>query len=65
VSRYDLATVVVSDGLAPGERVVDAGVQTLRPGQKVLVLGSDPADAHRTGQQSSRVLDDQGLGGTG
>jgi RND family efflux transporter MFP subunit len=40
VLRYDPAAVVIShQGLQPGERVVDAGAQTLRPGQKVQVLG--------------------------
>jgi RND family efflux transporter MFP subunit len=32
--------VVLSGGLAPGELVVTAGVQTLRPGQKVRLPGS-------------------------
>ena len=41
VSRYDPAAVVISQGLQPGERVVDAGTQTLRPGQKVQVLGGE------------------------
>ncbi len=31
--------VVLAGGLAPGELVVTAGVQTLRPGQKVRLLG--------------------------
>jgi len=39
VLRYDPATVVISQGLETGERVVTAGVQTLRPGQKVCLLG--------------------------
>lgn len=40
VSRYLPATVIVADGLAPGDMVVTAGVQALRPGQKVRVPGS-------------------------
>ena len=40
VLRYDPATVVISQGLENGERVVTAGVQTLRPGQKVRLLGA-------------------------
>jgi membrane fusion protein, multidrug efflux system len=40
VLRYDLAAVVISQGLETGEIVVTAGVQTLRPGQKVRVLGA-------------------------
>jgi RND family efflux transporter MFP subunit len=40
VLRYDPAAVVVSQGLNTGEIVVTAGVQTLRPGQKVRLLGA-------------------------
>jgi membrane fusion protein, multidrug efflux system len=39
VLRYDPATVIVSQGLETGEIVVTAGVQTLRPGQQVRLLG--------------------------
>jgi len=38
VVRYDPATVVISQGLETGERVVTAGVQTLHPAQKVQLL---------------------------
>ena len=40
VLRHDPATVVVSQGLEAGDLVVTAGVQTLRPGQKVQLLGA-------------------------
>jgi len=40
VSRYDPAAVVISRGLETGEVVVTAGVQVLRPGQKVRILGA-------------------------
>ncbi len=40
VLRYDPATVVISQGLETGDLVVTAGVQTLRPGQKVQILGA-------------------------
>ena len=40
VVRYDPATVVISQGLETGEVVVTAGVQTLRPGQKIRLLGA-------------------------
>ena len=40
VSRYDPASVVISQGLETGEVVVTAGVQVLRPGQKVRFLGA-------------------------
>jgi RND family efflux transporter MFP subunit len=39
VLRYDPTSIVVSQGLQTGEIVVTAGVQTLRPGQKVRLLG--------------------------
>jgi membrane fusion protein, multidrug efflux system len=40
VARHHPASVVVAQGLAPGEIVVTAGVQALRPGQKVRLLGA-------------------------
>jgi membrane fusion protein, multidrug efflux system len=40
VARYDPANVVISQGLETGEVVVTAGVQTLRPGEKVRLLGA-------------------------
>ena len=39
VARYDPAGVVISQGLEAGDAVVTAGVQALRPGQKVRLLG--------------------------
>lgn len=42
VARYDLASVVVADGLGAGDLVVSAGVQALRPGQQVRLLGETP-----------------------
>lgn len=41
VLRYDPASAIISQGLEPGEVVVTAGVQTLRPGQKIRLLGTD------------------------
>jgi RND family efflux transporter MFP subunit len=38
ILRHEPGSVVVGDGLAPGETVVVAGVQALRPGQKVRLL---------------------------
>ena len=40
ILRHDPATVVISQGLEAGDLVVTAGVQTLRPGQKVQLLGA-------------------------
>jgi len=39
VLRYDSASVVIDQGLETGETVVTAGVQVLRPGQKVRLSG--------------------------
>jgi RND family efflux transporter MFP subunit len=39
VGRYDPASIVISHGLEKGDLVVTAGVQMLRPGQKVRLLG--------------------------
>jgi len=39
IRRYEAGTVVVTEGLEPGEAVVTAGVQALRPGQAVRLLG--------------------------
>jgi RND family efflux transporter MFP subunit len=43
VVRFDPARVIVGGGLAPGDIVVTAGVQALRPGQKVRLLGQAAA----------------------
>jgi RND family efflux transporter MFP subunit len=40
IVRYDSDSVFVSDGLKDGEVVVTAGVQALRPGQKVRLIGA-------------------------
>jgi multidrug efflux pump subunit AcrA (membrane-fusion protein) len=39
VLRHDPASVVISQGLKLGDVVVTAGVQALRPGQQVKLLG--------------------------
>lgn len=41
VARYEPTTVVIAQGLGEGEIVVTAGVQALRPGQKIRLL-NDP-----------------------
>jgi membrane fusion protein, multidrug efflux system len=41
VLRFDPASVTISQGLATGDVVVTAGVQALRPGQMVRLLGLD------------------------
>jgi RND family efflux transporter MFP subunit len=40
VTRFSPATVAVSEGVEVGERIVTAGVQALRPGQEVRLLGN-------------------------
>jgi RND family efflux transporter MFP subunit len=40
ILRHDPATVVIFEGLEAGEIVVTAGAQTLRPGQKVRLVGA-------------------------
>ncbi len=40
VASYDLAQVIVRQGLEPGDVVVTAGAQSLRPGEKVRLLGT-------------------------
>jgi RND family efflux transporter MFP subunit len=42
VLRYGIADVSVTEGLAPLDLVVTAGVQALRPGQKVRLLQTRP-----------------------
>jgi RND family efflux transporter MFP subunit len=39
LAAHRVSEVIVSGGLAPGDIVVTAGVQTLRPGQKVRLVG--------------------------
>lgn len=39
VARYAPASIIVAEGVEPEELVVTAGVQALRPGQKVRLLG--------------------------
>jgi membrane fusion protein, multidrug efflux system len=42
VLGHELDSVLVEHGLVPGELVVTAGVQTLRPEQQVRLLGVAP-----------------------
>ena len=39
---YESDAVLVAKGLDDGEVVITAGVQVLRPGQKVKLLGASP-----------------------
>ena len=38
VLRFDAGTIILSQGLAPGEIIVSAGAQALHPGQRVRLL---------------------------
>jgi membrane fusion protein, multidrug efflux system len=38
--RHDPGTVIIAQGLDPGDTVVTAGIQALHPGQKIRLLGS-------------------------
>jgi RND family efflux transporter MFP subunit len=42
VSRYETSTAVIADGLAKGDIVVTAGINTLREGQKVRTAEASP-----------------------
>jgi hypothetical protein len=42
VERYEPASVLIAQGLDTGDLVVTAGVQMLRPDQKVRLLGATP-----------------------
>jgi len=42
VERYGVGEVAIAQGLEPGDIVVTAGVQTLRPGQEVRLLPATP-----------------------
>jgi len=39
IARYAGSALVLSDGVKAGERVITAGIQLLRPGQRVAVVG--------------------------
>lgn len=39
IARHEPDSVIVAEGLTPGDTVVTAGVQTLRAGQKVRIIG--------------------------
>jgi multidrug efflux pump subunit AcrA (membrane-fusion protein) len=42
IASFDQISVLVDRGVEPGDVVVAAGVQALRPGQKVRLLGAAP-----------------------
>jgi RND family efflux transporter MFP subunit len=44
VARYEADTVVISSGLAKGDTVITAGINTLREGQKVSLADADRSD---------------------
>lgn len=54
VAGADGNTVVVADGLSPGQRVVSAGVHVLTAGQKVRLYGEAPAGGAASGASSPK-----------
>jgi len=54
VARYDAARAIIAGGLQEGDVVVTAGVQTLRPGQKVRVLGNGQAAPRAAARDGAR-----------
>lgn len=55
VARYELDRVLIAHGLSDGELVVTAGVQTLRPGQQVRLLGAPPPATLTEPQIEARI----------
>ena len=53
VLRFDPATVILSQGLEPGETIVSAGIQALHPGQRVRPL---PQQRPSPRQQAAAAL---------
>ncbi|MGU3540190.1 efflux RND transporter periplasmic adaptor subunit [Methylobacterium sp. A54F] len=45
IARYGSDTIVLASGVAPGEEVVTAGIQFLRPGQQVTLADAAPRAA--------------------
>jgi hypothetical protein len=41
--------MLVASGISPGQTVVTAGVNLLKPGQKVTVLDADPSVENKPG----------------
>jgi RND family efflux transporter MFP subunit len=47
IARYDADTVVITSGLAGGDTVIAAGINTLREGQKVRLADAAPGSTER------------------
>ena len=47
ITRYDADTVVIASGLAKGDTVISAGINTLREGQKVRLAETAPGSTER------------------
>jgi membrane fusion protein, multidrug efflux system len=43
VARYETDSVIIASGLADGDVVVTAGINTLRDGQRVRLAGASPS----------------------
>jgi len=64
VVGYELDSVLIGSGLAPGELVVTAGVQTLRPDQQVRLLGAAGGASGETSDRTSGETPDGTADGT-
>lgn len=56
VARFELDQVLIAHGLSDGELVVTAGVQALRPGQQVRLLGAPPPSAASTEPKLEAII---------
>jgi RND family efflux transporter MFP subunit len=59
VLGYELDTVLVAHGLTPGELVVTAGVQSLRPNQQVRLLGAPAGPPPAAAGETSAPVSDE------
>jgi hypothetical protein len=56
IAGFELDKVLIAAGLSNGELVVTAGVQALRPGQRVRLLGAPPPSAAETEPKVEAVV---------
>ena len=49
--------MLLVDGVAVGQMVVTAGVNLLKPGQKVTILGADPVVAQEQNGRVAKIAD--------
>jgi multidrug efflux system membrane fusion protein len=49
--------VLVSSGVSVGQTIVTAGVNLLKPGQKVTILGVEPVISQKTNPEPNKSAD--------